>query len=77
MMLKWTLRMFAVLLVFLTIGWMAEHIIFLHAHVRTPGYGPETTLAAHAAGLFAGGAAAVIVFIGLLIVDNKPPGKGR
>jgi hypothetical protein len=71
MSLKWGLRVCVTLGVFLIIGWMAEHIIFLHAHVRTPGYDPETTLAAHAAGLFAGGAAAVLVFIGLLIVDNK------
>jgi hypothetical protein len=71
MNMKWVLRLCATLVVFLVIGWMAEHVIFLHAHVRTAGYDPETTLAAHAAGLFAGGAAAVIVFIGILIVDNK------
>ena len=71
MSMKWVLRLCVTLFVFLLIGWMAEHVIFLHAHVRTPGYDPETLLAAHAAGLFAGGAAAVIVFIGILIVDNK------
>jgi hypothetical protein len=74
---KWTVRIFVVLLVFVAIFWMSEHIVLEHAHVRTAGYEPETLLAAHMSGLFAGGAAAVLMFIGLLIVDNKSRDKSR
>lgn len=70
---KLALRICASLVVFVVIGWMAQHIVLLHAHVRTPGYGPETTLAGYTAGLFAGGAAAVIVLIALIMLDNQPP----
>ena len=64
----------ASLFVFLVVGWMAQHVILLHAHVRTAGYGPETTLAGYTAGLFAGGAAATIVLIALFMLDgsNRP-----
>ncbi len=70
---KLALRICASLVVFLVIGWMAQHIVLLHAHVRTAGYGPETTLAGYTAGLFAGGAAATIVLIALFMLDNQPP----
>ena len=70
---KIALRAVASLVVFLVVGWMAEHIILEHAHVRTPGYGPEVLLAAHTAGLFAGGFAAVIILIALLMFDSNAP----
>jgi hypothetical protein len=70
---KLALYVSASLFVFVVIGWMAQHIVLLHAHVRTAGYGPEVTLAGYTAGLFAGGVAAVIVFIALLMLDNQPP----
>jgi hypothetical protein len=74
---KWTIRIFAVLLVFVAIFWMSEHIVLEHAHVRTAGYEPQTLLAAHMSGLFAGGAAAVLVFIGILLDDNKSRDPSR
>jgi hypothetical protein len=74
---KWAIRIFVVLLVFATIFWLSEHIVLEHAHVRTAGYEPETLLAAHMSGLFAGGAAAVLIFIGMLLNDNKSRDKSR
>jgi uncharacterized membrane protein YciS (DUF1049 family) len=74
---KWVIRIVVVLIVFAAIGWMSEHIVLLHAHVRTAGYEPETLLAAHMSGLFAGGAAAVLIFIGMLLVDNKSRDKSQ
>lgn len=70
---KIALRICATLVVFVVIGWMAQHIILEHAHVRTVGYDPQTRLAGYTAGLFAGGAASVIVLIALFMLDNKPP----
>jgi hypothetical protein len=70
---KIALRICATIVVFVVIGWMAQHIVLEHAHVRTAGYGPQTRLAGYTAGLFAGGAAAVIVLIALFMLDNKPP----
>ena len=70
---RWMFRIVFLLGVFAAVGWMAEHLILERAHVRTPGYGPETLLAAHAAGLFAGGLATVIVAIALFAFGPKPP----
>ncbi len=68
----WTIRVIFLLFVFCVVFWMAEHVIMLHAHVRTAGYDPQTLLAAHTAGLFAGGAATVIMLIAILMFGPKP-----
>ena len=70
---KIALRICATLVVLLVVGWMAQHIVLEHAHIRTAGYGPQTILAGYTAGLFAGGASAVIVLIALFMLDSKPP----
>jgi hypothetical protein len=69
----WTFRVLFLITVFCVVFWMAEHVIMLHAHVRTAGYDPQTVLAAHTAGLFAGGAATVILLIAILMFGPHPP----
>ncbi len=60
-----------VLAVFLAVGWYAAHIAFAHAVIRYSGSAPEARLGADAAGLFAGGAAAVITLIALLLFQAR------
>jgi hypothetical protein len=70
----WTFRVLFLVTVFCAVFWMAEHVVMLHAHVRTVGYDPQTVLAAHTAGLFAGGAATVIMLIAVLMFSDRPRG---
>jgi len=68
---KMALRVLIVLAVFVGVGWFAFHAVLAHTAVRTSGYAPEARLGAYAAGLFAGGAAAVLTLITLLLVQAK------
>jgi hypothetical protein len=65
---------FIVLAVAVAVGWYARHIAFAHAAIRYNGSAPEARLGADAAGLFAGGAAAVITLIALLLLANRKRG---
>jgi hypothetical protein len=60
-----------VLAVFLAVGWYAAHVAFAHAVIRYNGSAPEARLGADAAGLFAGGAAAVLTLIALLLFQAR------
>jgi hypothetical protein len=60
-----------VLAVFVAVGWYAAHVAFAHAAIRYNGSTPEARLGADAAGLFAGGAAAVITLIALLLFQSR------
>ncbi len=60
-----------VLAVFLAVGWYAAHVAFAHAVIRYSGSEPEARLGADAAGLFAGGAAAVVTLIALLLFQAR------
>jgi hypothetical protein len=59
------------LFVFLAVGWYAAHVAFAHAAIRYNGSTPEARLGADAAGLFAGGAAAVLTLIVLLLFQAR------
>ena len=63
-----------VLAVFVSVGWYAEHVALAHAAIRYNGSAPEARLGADAAGLFGGGAAAVITLIALLLFANRKRG---
>jgi hypothetical protein len=65
-------RVVILLMVFAGVGWMAARATLSRAVVRQSSYRPETRLAAMTAGLFAGGAAVVIVGIGMAMRGGKP-----
>jgi hypothetical protein len=60
-----------VLAVFLSVGWYAEHVALAHEAVRYSGSAPQARLGADAAALFAGGAAAVLTLIALLLFQAR------
>jgi hypothetical protein len=68
---KIALNVAAPLLVFLGVGWYAAHVAFAHATIRYSGSAPEARLGADAAGLFAGGAAATLTLIALLLFQAR------
>lgn len=69
------LRVLVLLLVFAGVGWMAAGGVMRHAarHAARGGAPePEVRLAAEMAGLFAGGAAALVMGIAMVWMRNKP-----
>jgi hypothetical protein len=68
---RFALNAVLVLAVFVAVGWYAAHVAFAHAAIRYNGSAPEARLGADAAGLFAGGAAAVITLIALLLLQAR------
>jgi len=63
------LRVLLLLAVFAAVAWLAAHLATAHAVAGTPA--AQVQLAAAMAGLFAGGAAAVLVGIALLWIGRK------
>ena len=63
------LRVLLLLAVFAAVAWLAAHLATAHAVAGTPA--AQVQLAAAMAGLFAGGAAAVLVGIALLGIGRK------
>jgi hypothetical protein len=57
--------------VFAGVGVLTAHAVLAHSAQRAGVYLPETRLAAMMAGLFAGGGAAVIAGIALLIAGRR------
>jgi hypothetical protein len=68
------LNVLVVLAVFLIVGRYAQQAALAHAVIRYAGSAPEARLGADAAGLFGGGAAAVITLIGLLLFQARKRG---
>ena len=64
------LRALVLLLVFAGVGWLAARSVMAHAANRGA-MGPEVRLAGAMAGLFAGGAAALIVGIAMVLLRDK------
>jgi purine-cytosine permease-like protein len=63
------LRVLLLLVVFAGVGWFAAHVVVSHAAANTPE--SQVRLSAATAGLFAGGAAAVLVGIAMLRIGRK------
>ena len=63
------LRVLLLLAVFAAVAWLAAHLATAHAVAGTPA--AQVQLAAAMAGLFAGGAAAVLAGIALLWIGRK------
>jgi hypothetical protein len=61
---RFAVRILVLLLVFAGVGWFTAHAVMHHAAAATPV--AEVRLSAAMAGLFAGGAAAVVVGIALV-----------
>jgi hypothetical protein len=68
-------RVVVLLMVFGIVGWMAARATLSRSVVRQSSYKPETRLAAMTAGLFAGGAAVVVVGIGMAMRSGKAKPK--
>lgn len=68
---KLALRALLLLAVFLGIGLLTYRAVLAYSAQRAGAYLPETRLAAMMAGLFAGGAAAVLTGIALAITSRR------
>ena len=67
-------RTVVLLAVFVGVGWVSAHEVMRHAVSHAPNVGamdPEVRLAAEMAGLFAGGAATLIVGIAMVWTRGK------
>ena len=68
---KLALRALLLLAVFAAAGLLTYHAVLTHSMQRYNAYAPETRLAAMMAGLFTGGAAAVLTGIALTLTTRR------